>query len=265
MRNYKGKFSTRLAAGLVFCVCVAVVLGQSVPNAQSAELTWDDDYPGRFSDGSGSVNVASQMVQSGLQGYYRVFGVWPDSWQAVINAGLFQTQLVGYQLEAIDPDDPELTFYGDLYYDSTTKNDEKVRLFELMELSGPSIESILVAPSPPYSILLDTIWRDSGGVLERDKYLGDVRWLKFLSIRAGLNSSIGIFRMTHRRYPADLDELFDSGVSLVDRASINPLTGEEFQFDGSEFDYYYELIDEERFEFYHTEESGRRATTEFAP
>jgi hypothetical protein len=217
------------------------------------------DYPGRDAISRKLWDVTGRSVRLGVTSYHAVFERWPATWQEVVDSGLWQSPVVGIGMEDVDPDDVSLDFYSDLYYEAPVVSGKAGRIHQLEGIDGLKISHHEIWIGEPLPKMLRNFEKSIG--LDADKYLSDVRWLKFIALRNATRSSIGIFKSIHGRYPRDGNEFLRSGLGPIDFNSVNPLTGGAFYLDGRELDFHYKLSDDgSSFEFYHVEEVGKRAT-----
>ena len=182
----------------------------------------------------------------------------------MVEEGLFQVPLVGYQGETIDPDDPSLDFFGDLYYFSDSAGQPKARVIQLLDIDGMVVEFTEVEPGPAYVEIFSALSARFADA-DFDKYLNDPSWLEFLAIRGMLHVGLSTYHEVNGAYPAAIEDFLKSGLGPIDQESINPLTGDVFSFDGSEFGFYYEFVDRDNRSFYHVEEDGKPPTYTFMP
>ena len=215
------------------------------------------DYPGMSSDGSVR-DVALWGVQAGVQAYYRVYGRWPANWQEVRGAGLFDVDLVGFEMQTIFPDAGRFDFASDLYYDSNPNSDGKAQIYQLAIRGGTGAQARTRAIEFPSGTLGDSLrWianeRGDNGPLQ---YAEDEGWLKRLALSAILEMSVYQYRSIKGAFPTP-QEFLDSGLGPIGSNSINPYTGKPYRLDGSPFDFNM-VIEEDRVDIYAVEGNGGR-------
>ena len=221
------------------------------------------DYPGVSSDGRITYSYARHGIQLGLIAYYRVYAEWPKSWQQVVEAGLFQVPLVGYFCEPINPDDPSLDFVGDLYYDSTLREDNSVRVMCLAYREGSIVDQIVVEPPVIFTDMFTAM--DAIADYGLSCYLEYPNWLKFFAIRTSIINNLDNYRMLNDEFPEDIIDFLDSELGPIDANSINPLTGDYFYFDGRPLNFFYERVDEKNYRLWYADECGELIKPAFYP
>jgi hypothetical protein len=167
-------------------------------------------------------------------------------------------------MELVDPDDRSLDFHGDVYYEAPSQSGQAGKIHSLKGLSGATIayQDIWTGNTLVETLQAFAQVRE----VNLNKYLNDVRWLKFISIRQEVRMAIDRFHRIRLRYPRDVAELLQSGLTPIDSDSVNPLTGQPFYLDGRALDFYYGVsADGNNYSFYHTEENAQRAQIEFTP
>lgn len=195
------------------------------------------DYPGWRGEGSSYFVVAPFQARAALNYYYKLHGEFPDKWAAIVEEGLFQTQLKGLHGEVIDPDDSNLGFYGDIFY-NVAANQQSAVLVELTYNDGVVWDQQKLVPVETYAELFARC--DVGK--EASPYtalLRDTDRMRQFAILGILSRMIELHSDIRGDYPHSIDQLINAGLSPVDRSSINPVTGIAFQFDGSPGDLRY--------------------------
>lgn len=263
MRNHSIHGRNPWFSTWLFICAVAVSLSAVSVVAHTSEgPKFSDDYYGRAVDGSGILDIATSQLQVGLQQYYAVYGEWPTAWQDVIDVGIFQVQLRGYQMQVIDPDDGELDFNGDLAYDPAVRADGSVVVQQILDVNGVVTKQTEVQPPATYAEVYPALqqlatWEDLSVQFE------DEKWLRQFAILGMINQGIFIYRKLYGEYPAELADLLRSGLSPIDFDSINPLTGVPYNFDASELDIYYERCGDDHFKLLHVKENGELPAVKF--
>jgi hypothetical protein len=185
----------------------------------------DQSYLGRQKGSHAFVNVASHNVQVGLLMFYRLKERWPTSWQEVAVSGIWQTPLLGYKNESIDPDDRRLDFWGDVQYDPSS---DPPRVISLSFINGAvKNEHVVMRPIRTYRELFKKI-DDSEGGNRYSALLADKQRMLQFSIIGGIRRNLSFYKDIHRDYPRTFREFLESGLGPIDTGSRNPVTGLPF-------------------------------------
>ena len=248
---------------VVGSMCSSVIADSDPDPKQDIEsATWgtiSKDYPGRNEDDSRILNVAQFHIQIGLQYYYKLHGDWPDSWQHVEDDLLFQVPVRSFIGKTIDPDDSSGGFIGDMYYDAystktSTRGEAHIR--EMNYLSGPVTVLTHVEPAPTYAELFPQA-DAAGGITYFSEMLKDEEMMQFMALMGVVANCVRTYDLLYGHAPYSWDEFLDSGLSPIDRDSINPVTGTAFTFNDSPFDIHYEYMENSQaFYLTHLDENG---------
>ncbi len=189
------------------------------------------EYPGRGD--AYIVNVAQAMVTHSCNRYYKVFGRFPETWSQLTDSGLQEAQLYGYLMQEIDPDDGSLDFNSDVYLEN---NKGQLYCHWLDPITGQPSRIRLQFPKT-YTHDIDTMRNSLDLSSEQDGRLeeyatSESRQLQFAHIGL-MREFIGIFHDVKGYYPSSIDEFLSSGLSPINRDTVNPLTGYPYEFDGS--------------------------------
>ncbi len=211
------------------CFCAASLLFASIAASASA----DSAYPGEIKDKHAQVILSSAIVQIGAQAYYKVHGEWADDWATIVEYGLWQTAIPSKTGAHVNPDDQSIDFKDDVYYFAglmpgsanpsvMTGNAPDSTHLQTIDIQTPTTLGEFFERMEPY--LEDSL--DS-------RYSNDVEYKRLFAILGEVSTMCSVFYTVHQRWPSSLDEFLSSGLSPIDRTSINPVTGEAFHFDGS--------------------------------
>ena len=231
MRNFVFNLTT------AFMFLMGTALAQDAPEIS-------DDYPGLKANG-GILVVAMSDVQSAVAAYQRVYGNMPTSWQEIKGCGLFDKDLVAYNMQVIDPDDKKIDFKGDVYLDVDTLSDTSgdLLMFSMWGLAGNRISRMKLEYYPGYAELFANIKQDPDLDAENSNILD--AWLENEDqlIQFGHLHMIGKllsdYRDIHGEYPEHLSEMVSAGIGPLTMSSINPVTGVPYRYDGSRGDISY--------------------------
>ncbi len=217
-------------------------------------------YPGELSSGKARVVVSSLAVEFGLHAYYKVYGTWPQSWQAVVDAGLWQTEIPSRDGSRVDPDDPTIDFFDDVYYSASQSfgSDGKARIMVGGNPGSQPIRTILLDPPKTFDSYFTEVDGHVGSNLS-SSYTSDLEMKRLFAILGEVSSLCGIYYTVHQQWPQSLDSFLSSGLSPVNKDSINPVTGQRFRFDGSSGDCIV-TFSEAGPQLSHTERSGSAPT-----
>src|SRR5690348_9806902 len=86
------------------------------------------------------INVPEYYMTRGTEGFYSIYGYWPNSWSEVVESGIVQAPLVNVDGQIVDPDDGKCDFVNDLQYISAS------------DATAPSISTVLEASGRRASI-----------------------------------------------------------------------------------------------------------------
>ena len=237
-----GIFRIFVITGLAFVLCW---------NSALADDLFNTDYPGLGEHGNVLI-VANSQVRDAIAAYQLVKGELPHTWQDVLNSGLFDSSLRGFNMEIIDPDDSSIDFKGDIYLDSITLKEASgdLLLFTFWSPTSNNITRSKIERVESYREVLqrvaDTLELEPEQSQIIDSWLEDEAQLIQFGHLHQLFLALDDFRKIHGNLPDDLKELVKSGVGPLTETSVNPVTGEIYRFDGSSGDL-----------FFHVRENGR--------
>jgi len=253
---------------LMSTVTILVIAAGSlcVANAQNEDLImglFGPDYPGLSQTESGSYNAIDTgqlSVKMGVMQYYRVNGEVPENWQSVEDSHIWQRPILGFSGEVIDPDDQQLDFLGDIYFDSSSITENEVILHELEANQGTVVSRHKAGGNITYLEQFEIFDNNPAGSYPAGftmsgTYGNDQAKLHQFATLGCLKQCIELYNSINGEYPATIDALIDWGVTPVDRSSINPVTGQAYRFDGSEGDVEYARLDD-GFRLRHVDEFG---------
>jgi hypothetical protein len=212
------KFNLSLPVSIA---CI-IMLGITPASAETI-LHCAPEYPGIGMEGRGITNYAASILARAALGFYKVHGRWPATAQEMREDGLLQIDLVGFNLDLIDPDDKQMNCPGDAYYVLNPQTHRPiVRYMDATGRMGSQLDS---AGEPrTYAALLaggkaklpDSDTSD----FDNNSYL-----LRTCAIMGMIKQGMVVFQLTHGRLPNGWAELADSQLCGLDRSSINPMTG----------------------------------------
>jgi hypothetical protein len=236
---------------------ISIILLSSTAVASDEYPTWHPDYPGNGPGGS-HFYIGMQSVKLGLFYFHKVYERWPSSWQEVRDSGIFQAEIPGFDLMPLNPDNSEITDYGQVYYSPPSNPESNPVVMTAEYLNGFHIR---VEPANGYMKTYAVSFRDydehnadkPGREAIYSSYLNDENLLKLFAILGIMTQNIGLFQNVNGHLPVDMQEFMASGFSPVDANSINPVTGQPFRFDGSVGDASYEILENGQFRLRHVE------------
>jgi hypothetical protein len=217
----------------VFIVCSATYVA-----AEQGSIS--EEYPGIGNEII--IRLSDTLVTQGLRCYYRAHGNFPEKWSDVKDSGISTVILVGYQMQEINPDDPSLDFPGDVYYE----NNRGTAFVHVLNLDGHPERIRVHFPSTYVKTLqgmTEILELSTDQHARMNEISKDNRQLLQYAMLGNMTRSMEIFRSIYNRYPADLQEFFQSGISPVTYNTINPITGSSFKFDGTPGDVFIDLRD----------------------
>lgn len=226
-----------LALALVLCLSILL---SSITTSVGSE-----GYPGSIKGHDASIVVSAVIVQMGVQAFHKAHNHWPATWEQVIQDGLWQTGIPTQSGEAIDPDDPSVDFLDDVYYaaDQVSGSSGNVSILMGGQPTGsPQVKTVEIEAPKDYDLLFQEMDSYLDSQLE-SRYSDDLQMKRLFAILGEVSSMSGIFFTTHGRWPENLDEFLESGLSPINRSSINPVTGVTFRFDGSGGDVTIEFLE----------------------
>jgi hypothetical protein len=224
----------RTITALLLLAALAALLTAAKP-----QFKVDPGYAARFQTPRGDYMLpALSWLSLAPQAYFRVFGIWPESWKVLRDSGLIQVPLQSPEGYVIDPDDSKWDGIYDTRYVSrgpkqppllVTKPDGKTERSEAVSQPAWTIQALL----------------DEQGKLDGEDYgffSRDENWVKLFAIRSMLVEAVKLYAQQYSRLPDNLGELLQCGLAPVDAASHNPVTGAPFKGDGSAGDLKYETF-----------------------
>ena len=205
-----------------------------------AQGNFSDDYPGTGEEMI--ISIADTQVAQGARCFYKAYGRFPQSWAEVEEQGISSSNLLGYRMQPIDPDDSQLEFSGDVHYEFNAGQ----AIVHTMDLHGEVNDLSLQVPGTYTSRFEDFI---ASGKLSEEQverfhdYAANEAQLLQFAILGNISRSIRIYQDVHGSPPDSLTQFFASGISPVNENTINPLTGQPFRYDGSAGDVRIEFTD----------------------
>ncbi len=180
--------------------------------------------------------IPANMVMIGVRQYYKVYGHWPQNWQAVRSAGIIQVELAVPGEGLVNPDDPSLDFMNDVYY-AGGENDGRALVVSKTDPENP-VERLYLDPPKTYSLRFAPGETPPFGdnEYEMSSFLGDTNRLLQFAVAGALDDCFTNYAAHHGRGPASIEEFMSSGWSPLTMSSINPMTGNAFKLDGSSND-----------------------------
>lgn len=232
----------KLKAGACL-IALSLILFAST--ALAGESTYSENYPGLRSRG-GVANVADSQIRNAIDAFQLVYGRNPASWAEIVDCGLFDNELRGFQMEAIDPDDANIDFVGDLYIDAETQldHDGNILLLDYWNRSTIDVGGPVIEPGASYeSRIADTLTYAGDQRELIDAWLANEQQLIQFGHVHQLLAALTVYQWVYGKYPKTLMELIETGVGPLHADSINPMTGLPYRFDGSRGDLLYQLTD----------------------
>jgi hypothetical protein len=193
------------------------------------------DYPGSRSDAS--MDLAFSWIEAGAQQYCAMTGTFPAAWTEVVSSGLVQAQLETPAGQAIDPDDGQLDFAGDLCY-VRQDADTALIIYTVPTGSGFRHANLQLKGKTSYVDVLRVFDQTIG---TDNAELAGVQELKLMAIAGMFHQMARDYQWVHGEFPATLHDLLESGIGPLDLKSINPITGQAFIGDGREWDVKYKV------------------------
>lgn len=230
-------------------VTLAVATAMLIANvAMAQESPFNEDYPGLKENG-GAVVIANSQVSNAIVAFQRVYNRNPDSWAEVLQSGLFDNDLVGYNMETINPDDAHIDFRGDLYLDTSTLQDLSgdVLLLSFWSVTRNDISRRSIPLGRSYVDIVNVAANalNIPGLQEiGNDWLGNEDQLIQFGHIHQIHAALLDYRETHGVFPGSISELAASGIGPLRPGSLNPVTGSPYLYDGSRGDILYELDEE---------------------
>jgi hypothetical protein len=225
----------------IFVVLLLVLLALGVTSRGAESGTFPERWEGYpYSREGGFQEMAAHWIQHGAMYYRAEHGIWPESWRAVIDDGLFQATLYSPFGDVIDPDDGSIDHPCDAVYN---QNGLDAKVLKNVVLRVPSrIETVDIFPMESYESVFSAL-SVSKPETNPGEILDDPRHLKLCAMAGMLRVSLEDFYTLRDRYPATLHELTHSGIGCFGSDSLNPLTGKPFEGNGRPLDFLYEVYD----------------------
>jgi hypothetical protein len=216
---------------ILACVAlsIAAILAISLPG-QCFEVS--DDYPGKI-PGSDNLNpLAVGHLVTGTVSFYDLHGRWPNSWSEVVAAGLIQCKLVGFGMEALDPDDGQLDAFGDIVYIAPSGTGSAQ--YSTLKNSITPQPDLITLNAP--TIALRTAFAQSGKDSLMNAASSEARMAQIL-LAHNMTTSLNEYYATTGEWPQSWQAFLQSGFAPIDSNSVNPLNGQGIKGDGSANDF----------------------------
>lgn len=221
------------------CLGFGVLLSVSQSTADEGPAIPPDSYPGWNVGRNFWVELAKHHVTAGVQGYYAVYGEFPRRWSDVVAAQIYQVPLTGYSGEMVDPDDQAVNDFGDVYY-LPDLGLQRARIVSYRNPPGGMTTDYQDISAVPTFRERFEAGAASGSPADLMKYSDDTpRLIQFATLGA-VRRGLMVYRDLHGDFPRSFDEFIASGLSPVDRRSINPVTGQTYMFKQAPGDILYE-------------------------
>lgn len=245
--------ASALAAAMVAVPGGAVANTDEGIEPPASYAGWDKDHVSWTCLAVHQVSLACRM-------YYKVKGRYPSRWGDVVAAGIYQAPLMGYNGEEINPDDGGLDFYGDVHY-QLVGDGSSALVAELGYRSGMTTVYHRLKAADTYVNLFRRA--ADQGVDFWQGYLDDEPRMRQFAILGFIYRAAFVYKDLHGDFPLNLGELSAAGLAPVDANSINPVTGQQFQFTEAPGDivYRYKIAKDGRgsfFDLYHLNKDGSR-------
>lgn len=241
---------------MFFLIAALLLIPNTDVHAEATRPQYHADYPG---NGDGfHVYIGMQSVKLGVFYFHKVYERWPTSWQEVRDSGIFQAEIPGFDLLPLNPDNPDLTDFGQVYYEAPSSPGSNPVVHTVDYMGGFHIRH---EPANGYMTSYADSFRDYDvNLIEQthsdfrySDYLRDTNKLKLFAILGIITQNISLYQSVKGGLPADMQDFMSSGFSPVDANSINPVTDRPFRFDGSVGDASYEVLEEGQFRLRHVE------------
>jgi len=249
----------------------ALASEQALADNSGAQLGRESADPGRSQrEGVVGIDYTRYWPLAGLRLYYELYGKWPASWAAVVEAGLFDAELVTTDGTVLDLDDPSLDFYFDMHYIPPTGDELRACLVYALDADAETVKNEYI--DPPATIREKLFWQSGTLAGNKDEVdsvryitesIKDREWLRRVAIGSMLQRGISLYKFVHGHLPYSWEEYVASGLAPITAESINPFTGNPYRGDGSAGDYLYRyvLADEtnigtDAYKFTHVDQDG---------
>ncbi|MEZ5337875.1 MAG: hypothetical protein R3F46_06375 [bacterium] len=220
---------------MTLLLCAMLLLCLPAAAAETSDIP--ADYPGLVADPDGNprlaASVSSWVARECISAFHYAYDAWPRSWQDVRDSGICQKELFSPDGRVIDPDDGSLDFHWDIQF-MPVADGKAPRLLIWEKRDGREPEIVEQALNATIS-LQQTLANMSG---ESEEYyaplIADREWRRLEAIKRCCNN---LARWQQRLSgQASAVDFLNSEWSPVSTASVNPLTGRRFRFDGSAHD-----------------------------
>ncbi|MCB1221529.1 MAG: hypothetical protein H7A35_06890 [Planctomycetales bacterium] len=217
----------------------------------------EQDYYGEFAM---SKCPSLVFISEAPQAYFKVFGEWPETFQAIIDEGLIRDNLTIDGEHVISPDDGILDGYYDRLYiyrgpqtPPQIATMGSVKLSENAQEHADSTGFISTLPDGSTAMSLPNLKplhvyaEQSKRKLESDpdlnanaseaRYGGNLAAHKLMAIAYMCMVGSGEYHAVYGTFPAneDWEQFVDTGFCPVTSDMLNPATGMPFNTDGSPF------------------------------
>jgi hypothetical protein len=217
---------------LVIALVMVTVAGKTTETSHAADLTaaqpanqYPPEYPGIR--GKTKRNIAQAQADIAIKQFYRVYERWPNNWQEVKDSLIFQSDLIGRQMQVIDPDDGNVDFKWDVVYEGGSSP----RIHTL--LGDGKVKTYVLQRPDTYREWLPNVQKQHP-TFDANYYLSDKKRLAMVSIMVQLQAySFTEYFDHHKEWPKSVSAVLAEGYSPIKAGSTNPLTGKPFKFDGS--------------------------------
>ena len=250
---------------LITIVCYSLSL-LSVANAADEGLYEIRD----IAEGSMIAGCCPSMnfIDEAPQAYYKVFGKWPESFQAIIDEGLIRENLTLDGVHVITPDDgvldgpydrlykyngpqtpPQIVFQGQISLSEAAQNNPVAVATSINYPDGTAASSL---PDLKEGVVF--AWQnrrymdghsDSMFPESSRRYSGNLEAYKLMAIAYMCMLGSSDYKSIYGDFPSNEDwgSFVDSGFCPVTSDMLNPLSGKPFSADGSDFSFDFRRIE----------------------
>jgi hypothetical protein len=193
------------------------------------------EYPGAGEQIT--IDLASALIETGVQGYYKAYGIWPQTWLDVVQADIVQVSLISPTGEVINPDDGELDFVGDKQLIPGTEGSAP-RIVQLIDVNGQHLDVQEIPECPTYVEMFAQFDKQHYYSVQEDS----ARLCQF-ALAGACARMLTLHYWVVGEYPSTWAEFLSSGFAPVDSNSINPVTQSAISGDGGVNDFRYEYVE----------------------
>ena len=221
-------------------------------------------------DGDSAMRVCPSIVlfEQAPQAYYKVFGEWPETFSAIVEAGLIRDNLTIDGVNILSPDDGVFNHPMDhLYVYRGPQTPPQIAMLAEVEMVDPELED----PDPPVHIdglpegaiatslpslsewsvyarqarqIVDSAQSPDEIPAYTEKYGGNLAAHKLLAISNMCLFGASAYRSAYGEFPTHWDDIVDTGFCPVTSDMLNPATGLPFAGDGSAYSFEFRFLED---------------------